>query len=194
LDWENPHAAFSLGSLSLQLQCHRDSQCDALSQITVSVERLKHGALSLRYHLRGRVGGVLLAPLLTSKRQDNLWKTTCLEVFVRSGSDQSYREFNFAPSGNWAAYQFADYRADMISPPGIVAPRIGTKMDPDCYEMDVLVATGLPDIGTWDVGVSAIIEETDGRKSYWALAHPPGKADFHHPDGFTHRIKAVDFS
>jgi hypothetical protein len=34
------------------------------------------------------------------------------------------------------------------------------------------------------LGLSAVIEETSGRKSYWALAHPPGKPDFHHPDCF----------
>ena len=33
-------------------------------------------------------------------------------------------------------------------------------------------------------GLAAVIEETNGRRSYWALAHPPGKPDFHHADGF----------
>jgi hypothetical protein len=40
--------------------------------------------------------------------------------------------------------------------------------------------------GLWRLGVAAVIEETSGRKSYWALAHPPGKPDFHHPDSFAH--------
>ena len=34
----------------------------------------------------------------------------------------------------------------------------------------------------WSIGLSAIIEEEDGTISYWALAHPPGRPDFHHPD------------
>lgn len=34
------------------------------------------------------------------------------------------------------------------------------------------------------VGLCAVIEETDGTKSYWALRHPPGPPDFHHPDCF----------
>jgi hypothetical protein len=29
-----------------------------------------------------------------------------------------------------------------------------------------------------------VIEERNGRKSYWALAHPPGEPDFHHPACF----------
>ncbi len=34
------------------------------------------------------------------------------------------------------------------------------------------------------VGLSAVIEAIDGTFSYWALAHPSDKPDFHHPDSF----------
>jgi hypothetical protein len=34
------------------------------------------------------------------------------------------------------------------------------------------------------VGLSAVVKETSGRQSYWALAHPSGKPDFHHSDCF----------
>ena len=34
------------------------------------------------------------------------------------------------------------------------------------------------------LALSAVIEHLDGRISYWALRHPPGKPDFHHPQGF----------
>jgi hypothetical protein len=37
--------------------------------------------------------------------------------------------------------------------------------------------------------LSALIEDQNGGKSYWALAHPPGKPDFHHADSF-----ALEFS
>jgi hypothetical protein len=43
--------------------------------------------------------------------------------------------------------------------------------------------------GGWRIGLAAVIEDTSGHKSYWALAHPPGKADFHHSDSF-----ALEFS
>jgi hypothetical protein len=43
--------------------------------------------------------------------------------------------------------------------------------------------------GTWRIGLAAVIEETSGHKSYWALAHPQGKADFHHSECF-----ALEFS
>ena len=31
---------------------------------------------------------------------------------------------------------------------------------------------------------AAVVEETDGRLSYWALTHPAERPDFHHRDGF----------
>ena len=34
------------------------------------------------------------------------------------------------------------------------------------------------------LGAAAVLEDDNGRLSYWALCHPPGKPDFHHPDGF----------
>jgi hypothetical protein len=36
----------------------------------------------------------------------------------------------------------------------------------------------------WRLGLSAMLEDTQARKSYWALKHPPGKPDFHHADCF----------
>ena len=37
-------------------------------------------------------------------------------------------------------------------------------------------------------GLAAVIEETDGRLTYWALAHPSSLPDFHHRLGFVLQI------
>ncbi|QLQ12045.1 MAG: hypothetical protein HZY74_00360 [Brevundimonas sp.] len=39
-------------------------------------------------------------------------------------------------------------------------------------------------LGPCRIGLTAVIEDTDGTISYWALAHPSDKPDFHHPDSF----------
>jgi hypothetical protein len=42
---------------------------------------------------------------------------------------------------------------------------------------------------SWRLGLSAVLEEKDGTKSYWALAHPnPDKPDFHLADCFTAKL------
>ena len=41
----------------------------------------------------------------------------------------------------------------------------------------------------WRLGLSAVLEEKDGAKSYWALAHADlGKPDFHVADCFTAKL------
>ena len=113
---------------------------------------------------------------------DELWKTTCFEAFLRPLGEQSYREWNFAPSGAWAAYDFTSTRSGMTE---------GEAADPyvrmeDNFTWWALGASiAVPADTNWEVGLSAVLEEKDGTKSYWALAHPPGeKPDFHAADCF----------
>ncbi|MGI8611694.1 MAG: DOMON-like domain-containing protein [Sphingomicrobium sp.] len=120
-------------------------------------------------------------------RSDELWRTTCFDAFLQPAGADSYREWNFAPSGNWAAYDFPRYREDMAraevgSPPYI-------RME-DNFTWWTVGATIAVDAGQpWQLGLSAVLEEKDGTKSYWALAHPAGdKPDFHHPDCFTAQL------
>ena len=69
---------------------------------------------------------------------------------------------------------------------GIGAPRIEVRSSPALVTCKPSWSwMGCAASGSWmGLGLSAVIEEANGRKSYWALAHPPGKADFHHADCF----------
>jgi hypothetical protein len=100
----------------------------------------------------------------------------------------AYYEFNFAPSTQWAAYWFDSYRSGMRVATEIGAPRIEVQSSRACYrlqaglEMDQMSSLRID--GKWRIGLAAVIEETSDHKSYWALAHPPGKADFHQSESF----------
>jgi hypothetical protein len=122
-------------------------------------------------------------------RADDLWRTTCLEAFLRPLGAQSYREWNFAPSGNWAAYDFRDYREGMTRAEVGAPPYI--RME-DNFTWWTVGATIAVDAGQpWRLGLAAVLEDKDGALSYWALAHPPGdKPDFHHPDCFAAQLPA----
>ena len=48
--------------------------------------------------------------------------------------------------------------------------------------------SNLPPNATLRLGLAAVIEETSGHKSYWALGYAPGRPDFHHSDGFAHEL------
>ena len=170
------------------LALHPDSRCAAVTRIDVSVERPSWGHLVLRYFVTGKIAALRMPPAGPSVRADELWRRTCFEAFVRDASYASYYEFNFAPSTKWAAYGFGEYRTGKHVARDLSPPFIEVDSNGDVYMLRAALDLGrlpvLPPDTTWRVGVSAVIEERNGDISYWALTHPPGKADFHHYDCF----------
>jgi hypothetical protein len=174
------------------LRRHPDSLGLVATQIEVEVAHPRAGRLELSYVVTGRIGDLRLPPVVAATRTDELWRHTCFEAFVQTAPDGTYYEFNFAPSTQWAAYRFDGYRSGMRAAAGIVAPVIDVQSRPDGYVLNaVLDLDGLPDLArttSWSLGLSALIEDTRGHLSYWALSHPPGKPDFHHSNGFAHAL------
>lgn len=115
-------------------------------------------------------------------RADELWQTTCFETFLRIRGEDAYREWNFAPSGEWAAYDFTS-RREGKSDAEVAPPYIRVEDNLTWWALGATIAVDA--IPGWTLGLSAILEEKDGTKSYWALAHPEGdKPDFHDPACF----------
>jgi hypothetical protein len=120
-------------------------------------------------------------------RRDELWQTTCFEAFLRRADGAAYREWNFAPSGNWAAYDFTSTRKD--STRADVGPPPYIRMEDNFTWWTVGATITAEGDEKWRLGLAAILEEQDGTKSYWALAHPDAeKPDFHHPDCFAAQL------
>ena len=171
--------------MRLALRLHPDSLCLAATRIDVDVARSPAGSLLLSYVVTGKIGDLRLPPGTAAARTDELWRHTCFEVFVRPAPGEAYYEFNFAPSTQWAAYRFDRYRSGMRAAAEIGAPRIDVQPAAGRYTLQAaLDLPRLPRDAAWRLGLAAVIEEASGRKSYWALAHPPGQPDFHHSDCF----------
>ena len=162
---------------------HPTSRCAAASRIDVDASRSRAGLLALRYSIGGKISSIRMPPHASPARADNLWQRTCFEAFVRVGDDPGYVEFNFSPSGEWAAYRFTRWREGMANLEIPQPPRIETVATESRYTAHVELRLDLPP-SPWCLALTAVIEEADATKSYWALAHPPGKPDFHHADGF----------
>jgi hypothetical protein len=170
------------------LKLHPDSPSSAAARVEVEVARPRAGGLVLRYFVTGKISDLRMPPAAAPARADELWQHTCFEAFVRSPAEAGYCEFNFSPSTQWAAYGFFGYRKGMHVATEISAPRIEVQSGPECYMLQASLEleglSTLPRSAGWRLGLAALIEEANGRKFYWALAHPPGKPDFHHPDCF----------
>jgi hypothetical protein len=125
-------------------------------------------------------------------RTDGLWNHTCFEAFVAPADAPDYHEFNFSPSLDWAIYRFSSYREGMSSAEIGRAPEISVRRRDDGLELQSAVSLGhligLRDAPHLRIALAAVIEDENGRLSYWGLRHSPGKPDFHHPDGFALKV------
>jgi hypothetical protein len=180
------------------LQLHPDFRCDALAGIEVELARLAPRRIVLRFFLGGDARHIRWpSHELPPGPVDELWRHTCFEAFVRPGNDEAYYEINLLPSLHWAAYRFSAYRQGMrkakdVDPPGLdPIYEDGPKRCDFSATLELGRAQALAIDVPWHIGLSAVIEEKNGRKSYWALAHPPGKPDFHHPACFALELPAA---
>ncbi len=159
------------------LHLHPDSGRHGVDRIAVHVER--DGLLLwLRFVVEGEIGGIVWPGKAEQERADDLWRHTCFEAFVTA--DDGYVEYNLSPSSQWASYRFDGPRVGMRR-----AEEVATVLGLDAaFDQVALEARIELPHGARRVALSAVIETTEGEMSYWALAHPSDKPDFHHPDSF----------
>ena len=153
-----------------------------IETIAVDVERVSASLLRFHYVVEGDIDRLLLPAPTPPFRARNLWKATCFEAFLKPRGREAYREFNFSPSGQWAAYDFTEMREGRAEA-DVSAPYVRIEDNMTWWAVGATIA--LPSKKRWELALSAVLEEQDGTKSYWALAHPSAdKPDFHDPACF----------
>lgn len=168
----------------LSLLCHPDTPSLAVTGVNARLVIGAHRRFGLDFQIVAPPGAVFLPKRSAPLRRDGLWKTTCMEMFVGAREKACYCEYNYSPSGEWAAYRFSEYRTDMSAMDADAPPIV--LVDTDKSSIVIRIEDEFPTVryDTATLALSAVIEEADGTKSYWALRHPPGPPDFHHPDCF----------
>ncbi len=157
----------------------------AVDSIAIRAKRVSPGELRLQYRLTGTLAALHLPVVSASQRRDELWQHTCAEVFVAEQVTTAYCEFNFSPSTAWAAYEFDDYRLGM-RPSSCQAPQIHCTLSEQMLELQVqlFLPSHFEHQSPLRLGVTMVVEQLSGYRSYWALAHAGERPDFHRRDGF----------
>jgi hypothetical protein len=175
---------------------HPESSGAIVRELEARVSWVAAGKLSLNYILRGDTRRLQISRPRPARRADGLWRHTCFEAFVSVKGKAEYWEVNFSPSGEWAAYRFRRYRDRMPPQNEELAPNITVRSESDRLDLNAMIHLRrlpmMPQNGCLSLGLSAVIEEKNGTLSYWALKHPAGRPDFHHPDGFVLEIEAPE--
>jgi hypothetical protein len=174
---------------SVSLKHHPESRGDAVHSIDARVARARGGALIAAYTIKGDLARLRIPPLRPPRFAERLWQHCCCEIFIARKGMPAYHEFNFSPSGEWAAYAFARYREPGLLTSRPPEPQIAVRRSDDTLELEAQVRHDPG--GKLSIGLSVVVEDIEGAFSYWALRHPPGKPDFHHRDAFALELDEV---
>jgi hypothetical protein len=173
----------------LPLLPHPANPPRAVDSVTARILGADDNWLRLRWRIEG--AGMLVVPPFAGKgRADELWQTTCFELFLMPEGGNAYCEFNLSPSERWAAYDFAGYRDGMSDRPLEREPQGTMRLGSSFAIFDAAIPLGALPRGDCHMNVAAVIEEQGGMKSFWALAQPAEKPDFHDPACFLATLPA----
>ena len=172
------------------LEPHPDHPPAGVSQVEARIIGRDASWLRVRWRIEGSQQ-LVVPPFAGKGRADELWQTTCFELFLKPEGEAPYLELNLSPSERWNAYDFEAYRWGMAERPFPREPECTLRLGSSFAIFDAAVpAAGLPEADC-AMGLSAVIEEQGGVKSYCALAHPDAKPDFHAPACFAATLPAA---
>ena len=149
---------------------------------------LQNNITTLHYSLTGKIKDIFL-PMTSANpsRKDELWKTTCFEFFLAIKDQPQYWEFNMSPAGNWNVYHMDAYRRNGFREEASIQQlQFEFAREANRFTLDAIVDLSpvILQARLLEVGITAIIQTTDGNVTYWALAHPALQADFHLRESF----------
>ena len=166
---------------------HPSAPSATVERITVMATRPTPDIIALTYRIHGDLDAICWPAPATPEFADELWMHTCFEAFV-AGDGNFYRELNLSPSTRHAIYDFNGYRGAMRD----AGERdLAISFDRATATLAATLAMpALADVAVWRVGLTTVVEDASGAKSFWALSHPRDEPDFHNQAGFAARLAA----
>ncbi len=162
--------------------------------ITGSLAR-QPGSVLIEYLVEGALDRISWSRTSSNTgRCHELWRQTCFEVFFSSKDEEAYWEVNLCRNGCWNVYHFTNYRTGMREERAIGQPLLRFVTDGDFLSLTcVLELHGLiDDSSDLEIGVSSVIQATDGSTSYWAIDHQGSVPDFHKRSSFCLGLPAME--
>ena len=152
----------------------------SVTGVEVRVKNSDPSWLTLRWRVDG-AQQLLIPPIGSKSRADELWRSTCFEVFLKPSDGDGYQEWNLSPARKWNAYNFDSYRDGMRELEAARAPDCVWHGGRGFALFDAAIPRKVLPSAKCAMALSAVIEEEGGRITYWAIAHPDAdRPDFHH--------------
>lgn len=139
--------------------------------------KIKNGALDFEFRVIGPINELEIPKFSAeSTFKDRLWTGTCFEIFLKRADLDSYQEWNFSPSGDWAFYEFLKYRTH--SQKAVKLPSLAPgKFQASAISFIYKNRIPLQEADSFHPCV--ILKKKDGSLLFWASEIQVSKPDFH---------------
>lgn len=117
------------------------------------------------------------------QRMNDLWRSTCFEVFWGPTENTAYYELNLAAGGRWNLYHFVDERTPQ--PPSESRAFELVTLATTEHSVEAILHASTAMSGRWRASINAVIRTADDQVFYFATHHAGPRPDFHHPGGRT---------
>ena len=149
---------------------------------------IKPRSIEISYDL-SEINEILIPQKKVLVRENELWKSTCMELFLKDAKESNYKELNVSLDGKWNAYEFSCYRTEMKKSRSVIVSEVKS-LDTNIFWVrfefrDKLASQLL-------INPASVIKNIDEGVTYFAPAHQEGP-DFHSFDSSAHFCLSEDF-
>lgn len=150
--------------------------------------QIHEGKINLKFEWLDPKHRIHFPDHLKLERLNELWQSTCFEVFLQAEHAHDYYEVNLSPGGAWNAYHFHHYRTPHPPEPTKDIQLLSFHRHKGLVEasFQLRVASHI-----WRCGLTAVVELLDGHKVYFATDHTGERPDFHLNESFKLRRVAT---
>jgi hypothetical protein len=151
-------------------------------KITSNIEIFEN-LINLSFSILGDISKIIIPNTEFTKdykRKDDLWKTTCFELFLASKTSKSYSEINVSSSYEYNIYSFTDYRKNMQLENNLSIKNIKKDISSNLLNLTFSIESkNKINIEDLIINITSVVESTNNEIEYWAINHLEDKADFH---------------
>jgi len=143
--------------------------------------------LLLTFRIEGELEKYVFLEKREKKRVDELWRSTCFELFLASSKSEEYYELNFSSSLAWNYYYLSEYRAEVKEVEN-VALSINTSIKENIYEVNIILESNEFNFELFDMyNIATILLTREGERTFWSLHKMEENPDFHNKEFFNKR-------
>ena len=140
----------------------------------------------LTFMLNGEIKNYIVPNKEKLKRANELWKTTCFELFLANSKEEKYYELNISPTLAWNFYTLSEYRAVPKEVAEEIEPLIMSRRDEENYEITFELESKTVNFEAFDTfNLACILLSNAKKRTFWSLNPQHGLPDFHNQQSFS---------